>query len=169
MRRTTAGLITGVTLAAGMAGVPATAQAATYHPPKIAWVQNAYTHGATATVQAKYRCYGGNKNTHLWVSLKQGRKISAMSLADLTKSEGTSRIARAWYDNNLPRGRQDNQINCDGTWNVQTYTMAREKGHLRAGKAFLQFCLFDSTTNPDPEADPGPGFVFRYKFIRVQR
>ena len=169
MRRTTAGLIAGATITAGFAVAPAPAQAADYRPPKIDWVQNAYTHGATATVQARYRCSGGNENTHLWVSLKQGRKISAMTIGELLQSEGTSQIARAWYDTNVPRGRQDNALNCDGTWNIQTYTLAREKGHLRVGKAFLQFCLFDSTTADQPEDDPGPGFVFRYKFMRVHR
>jgi hypothetical protein len=171
MRRTTAGLIAGVTLTAGMAIAPATSQAgaSTYQPPKIAWVHSAFTHGATATVQSKYRCFGGNENTHLWVSLKQGRKISAMSLSELANAEGTSQIARAWYDNNVPEGRQDNALNCDGTWNIQTYTLAREKGHLRKGKAYLQFCLFDSTANPNPEEDPGPGFVYEYKFVKVRR
>lgn len=172
MRRVTAGVVAGLTLAAGTAIVaPAASQAGdtSYQPPKIAWVHSAYTHGRTATVQSKYRCFGGNENTHLWVSLKQGRKISAMTIAELLQSEGTSKIARAWYDTNAPKGRQDSALNCDGTWKIQTYTLGREKGHLRAGKAFLQFCLFDSTANPDPAQDPGPGFVFKYKFMKVRR
>ena len=86
------------------ASVPAqasTAREAAYHKPQVAFVGHARTFGGKASVLAVYRCWGGNEGTHLWVSLKQGGGIKGKSLAELSKLEGTSEIARAWYDTNV--------------------------------------------------------------------
>jgi hypothetical protein len=99
--------------AALVAPMPATAAAPAYHPAPIKWVGEARYKGNHATVKAKYRCYGGNQNTHIWVSLKQGPKIAAQSIGELKKSEGTSKDAKAWYDTN-PTDPQEVYIVCNG-------------------------------------------------------
>ena len=58
-------------------------------------------------------------------------------------------------------------INCDGQWQVHRYTVKREKGTLKPGRAFMQFCLFDS--HSDPEGESNKGFVFNYQLLRVHR
>lgn len=138
----------------------------TYRQPEIAWVKNAKAAGDRATVKAKYRCWGGEAGSHLWVSLKQGGEINNYTADQLSGMEGTSALAKAWYDNN-PLGELT--VDCDGKWHVQRYTLAREPGKdaLVKGPAFLQFCLYDSRFNPtaDPDHD---GFDYEYKFIRVK-
>jgi hypothetical protein len=155
-------LVTGQAPASG-----APAAQAKYHPPQVAFVGHARASGGKASVLAVYRCWGGNEGTHLWVSLKQGGGIKGKSLAKLSQMEGTSKIARAWYDTNVVDPAEVT-INCNGKWQVHRYTVAREKGTLRAGRAFMQFCLFDS--HSDPEGDnPDKGFAFKYDLLRVHR
>ena len=144
----------------------ATAGKAEYHHPQVAFVGHARAHGGKATLQAVYRCWGGNEGTHLWVSLKQGGGIKGKTLAQLSKMEGSSKIARAWYDTNVVDPAKVT-INCNGKWQVHRYTVAREKGTMRNGKAFMQFCLFDS--HSDPEGMSNKGFVFNYQLLRVHR
>ena len=45
---------------------------------------------------------------------------------------------------------------------MHEYTVAREKGTLLRGTAFLQFCLFDSHADPTGE-DLSYGFAYEYK------
>lgn len=144
----------------------ATGAKAEYHHPQVAFVGHARAHGGKATVLAVYRCWGGNENTHLWVSLKQGGGIKGKSLKKLSKMEGTSKLARAWYDTNVVDPSKVT-INCNGKWQTHRYTVKREKGTLRNGKAFMQFCLFDS--HADPEGMSNKGFAFRYDLLRVKR
>jgi hypothetical protein len=80
--------------------------------------------------------------------------------------EGTSELARAWYDTN-PVAPRKVRINCDGTWQVHRYVLKREKGRVRAGRAFLQFCLFDSHSDPKGQ-DLSKGFAYKYRFLTVQ-
>jgi hypothetical protein len=147
-------------------GATAPAAKATYHPPQVAFVGHVRAKGGKARVQAVYRCWGGNEGTHLWVSLKQGGGIKGKTLRQLNRMEGTSEIARAWYDTNVVDPSKVT-INCNGKWQVHKYTVAREKGTLRAGKAYMQFCLFDS--HADPEGMSNKGFAFNYQLLRVHR
>ena len=155
-------LLLGVGLiASALVATPAQAASSTYQEPQVQWARNVHVHGSTATVLAKYRCWGGNDGTHLWVSLKQGPKISAMTVNELVNTPGTSGLADAWYDTHAG-------IECNGKWQVQRYTVSKEFGTLHAGdKAFLQFCLFDSTAASGPDADLSHGFAYNYRFVKV--
>ncbi|GHE77990.1 hypothetical protein GCM10017786_04440 [Amycolatopsis deserti] len=137
-------------LAAGFAAVPAAAASADPLPaPEVAWVgQNVIVTGAdadSAAVLAKYRCYGGEEGTHLWVSVKQGG-------ADL-EGEGSSQRATSWYDTNYhyaqdPAGLT---VDCDGHWHTTRFVLKRVAGKapLVDGPAWVQFCLFDSSSTED--------------------
>jgi hypothetical protein len=139
-----------------------------YHPPKVAFAGHAHAlPGGRAEVLAVYRCWGGNKGTHLWVSLKQGGEINDHTAAELSRMEGTSELARAWYDTN-PVAPRKVRINCNGVWHVHRYLLKREKGTLREGRAFLQFCLFDSHSDPTGR-DLSKGFAYKYRFLKVHR
>ena len=165
--------ITAAATIAVVAGGTATAQAAQvdYANPQVAWVHNVKATDDSATLLAKYRCWGGNEGTHLWVSLKQGGGIAG-SPDELAAQEGTSAIAASWYDSH-PEG-----VVCDGTWQIQQFTVYREMGipgyhpdawePLVAGPAFLQFCLFDSTAEAGPDADLSHGFGYLYSYVPVK-
>jgi hypothetical protein len=136
------------------------AQAWPYKAPAVKWTGHVRFAGNHAFVHAVYRCYGGNQNTHIWVSVKQGPKISAMTLKQLNHAEGTSQIARAWYDTNTT-DPQKVYVICDGTWQHQTFRLTKEKGQLHRGHAYVQFCLFDSHADPNGQ-DLSKGFAFKY-------
>lgn len=98
---------------------------------------------AEATVLAKYRCFGGEEGTHLWVSIKQGGE-------DL-EGPGSSARARAWYDTNYqyaedPAGQT---LPCDGRWHATRFTVKLVEGKelLERGSAWVQFCAFDNRGN----------------------
>jgi hypothetical protein len=149
-----------LSLGFGTIALEAPAQAWPYKAPVVKSTGHVrFTH-SHAFVRATYRCYGGNQNTHVWVSVKQGPKITAMSLKQLKKAEGTSRIARSWYDTNTT-DPQRVYVVCDGTWQHQTFRLSREKGRLHHGRAFVQFCLFDSHADPTGQ-DLSKGFAFKY-------
>jgi hypothetical protein len=154
----------------GATALPAEAQPtshATYSEPKVAWVKKVHAVGGEATVLAKYRCSGGQgPNVHLWVSLKQGGDINKYSAKKLANMQGTSALARSWYDTNVV-DPSTVTLTCNGKWQVQRYTLGREKGTLVKGRAFLQFCLFDSTSDPTGE-DLSHGFAYKYKFVHVK-
>jgi hypothetical protein len=134
-----------------------TAQAAELPAPEVAFVQDnvvVAANRAEATVLAKYRCYGGEEGTHLWVSAKQGENLEA---------EGSSAWATAWYDTNYqyaenPAGQT---IDCDGHWHATRFTIKRVegKGLLKPGSVWVQFCVFDS--------QGGFGSVSAYKTVRI--
>src|SRR4051794_7049485 len=156
--------------AALVAPMQASAATLAYHNASVKWVGQARYKGNQATVKAKYRCYGGNQNTHIWVSLKQGPKIAAQSIAQLKKSEGTSKDAKAWYDTN-PTKPEEVYIICNGHWQVQTFKLIRhsDKAKLTAKdreRTFLQFCLFDSHVAAGPAAEPS---AWVYKFVDVKK
>lgn len=157
MRGTRIILAATLALPAALLAGPAGAAEATYQPPEVQWAGNVHLDGDAATVLAKYRCWGGNNEaTHLWVSLKQGGGIDDYTAEQLAQMEGTSQIAEAWYDTNVTG---DTALNCNGEWHVQQYTVAREFGTLERGSAFLQFCLFDSTST---ETNFPQGFAYNY-------
>jgi len=162
-------VISAAVAAAAVAGGTTSAQAAQveYDNPQIAWVHNVKATQDSATLLAKYRCWGGNEGTHLWVSLKQGGGITG-SPEELAAQEGTSALAASWYDSH------SEDVVCDGTWQIQQFTVNRVAGipgyHPEAweplvdGPAFLQFCLFDSTATEDLSR----GFAYLYSYVPVK-
>jgi opacity protein-like surface antigen len=169
MSTKTTRLLCAAALAAPLVLVAAPAEATqrpTYRAPEVAWVSDATVHGDRASLVAKYRCYGGNEGTHLWVSLKQGGGITGKTDEELSQLEGTSQLARAWYDTNVVDPTTVT-LTCNGRWQVQRYTVGREKDQLRRGTAFMQFCLFDSTADPAGE-DLSYGFAYEYRTVRVR-
>ena len=160
-------VVTSMTLVGSPAEARAGSSAAPYHDPQVLWAGKVHAKRGTATVWAIYRCWGGNENTHLWVSLKQGGGIRGKTAEELAQMEGTSAIARAWYDTNVVDPSLVT-INCNGKWQVHEYTVKREKGTLRRGSSFLQFCLFDSHADPTGE-DLSVGFAYKYKLTKVRK
>ncbi len=160
-------VLAGTALVASSAQANRSAGKATYHPPRVLWVGHVNAKGGKATLWAVYRCWGGNENTHLWVSIKQGGGIKGKTAKQLSRMEGTSAIARAWYDTNVVNPRLVT-INCNGKWQVHKYTVARERRTLYRGKAFMQFCLFDSHADPTGQ-DLSKGFAYKYSILRVHR
>lgn len=150
---------------------PSQAAQVSYSDPEVAWVHNVKADADSATLVAKYRCWGGDEGTHLWVSLKQGGGITG-SADDLAAQEGTSALAASWYDSH------PTTVHCNGQWQVQHFTVNRETGipgyhpepwaSLEDGPAFLQFCLFDSTTESGPDADLSQGFGYLYDWVPVK-
>ena len=150
--------------------VAAPAQAAPkspYRDPQIAYVNHARIKGDHVNVRAKYRCWGGNNGTHVWVSLKQGPKINALSAKKLANMEGTSALAKAWYDTNNT-DPQKVFIVCNGNWQKQLFRLTKQKGTIKKGRAFLQFCLFDSHSDPTGQ-DLSKGFAYEYKKITIKK
>lgn len=143
---------TSILTAATMVGlstalVPASTAVAEELPaPEVAFVHDnvvVSADRAEATVLAKYRCFGGEEGTHLWVSIKQGGE-------DL-EGPGSSARARAWYDTNYqyaedPAGQT---LPCDGRWHATRFTVKLVEGKdlLERGSAWVQFCAFDNRGN----------------------
>lgn len=143
---------------AGLAGPVAAAPP--YQPPQVLSISGVTLtpNGARASITATYQCSGGRPGTHLWVSAKQGPDIS---LPDHTSSSD----AQAWYDTNWNYARDPAglTVNCDGQVRTTTFVLRPEFGQLHKGKAFVQFCLFDSTSGGSIDH----GFAFSYTMQRV--
>jgi hypothetical protein len=151
----------GTAVAIAAMGAPS-ATAAAYADPQVAWTGttiNVSADGSEAYVLGKYQCYGGEANTHLWVSVKQGPRLSE---PDQTGSS----YADAWYDTNwnFENSEAGLTVDCDGHWHVTRYTLKQVFGELVDGTAFVQFCLFDSTGN---EENFPQGFAFDYSWKPV--
>lgn len=139
----------------------ATAEAATYQPPQISFVSDVVvTHGRVdAYLVATYRCYGGSKGTHVWVSVKQGLKLS-------WPDHTSSAYADAWADTNWYYGVNPAGLtaNCNGTWQTAIVPMKDVFGKFVNGTAFVQVCVYDSTADPnDEESTKGFGFNYSVK------
>ena len=135
-----------------------------YADPQVAWTGAniiVSPHGS-AYLQGKYKCYGGEEGTHLWVSVKQGPRLSE---PDQTGSS----YADAWYDTNwnFENSEAGLTVDCDGHWHVTRYELKQVFGELHDGPAFVQFCLFDSTSSENSEE----GFIFDYSWkpVKVSR
>lgn len=158
-------LATAVVLAVSVLGT-GTALGAETPGPQIQWVNNnvivsALDHNV-ATVTAKYKCYGGEVGTHLWVSVKQGPNI------DPATGHTSSSDAASWYDtnwNSTPDGIPLTTLNCNGQWQV-TRTIVKKSAwgsfaQLQNGPAYVQFCAFDSSGSEET------GFAFDYGMRNV--
>jgi hypothetical protein len=155
----------------GAAGVAsATAPTAGYRPPVVSWVAPVVhaLSNHTAVVHAKYQCSGGNAGTHLFIGVKQGAQINA---TDHTSSQ----YADTFYSTNYNADGPGLSLNCDGRSHNVKYVVAPDPFWakagatlvpLKAGKAFVQFCVFDSTNKG--EDDPN-GFAFNYSMKKVVR
>ena len=144
--------------------VPATttAKPKPYQDPQVAWVgKNVHVSpdGSKAFVIGKFKCFGGQTGTHLWVSVKQGPRLSE---PDHTGSS----YADAWYDTNwnFEQSEAGLTVDCDGHWHVARITMKQVFGELHDGPAYVQFCLFDNTST---ETNFPQGFAQDYGFRKV--
>jgi hypothetical protein len=96
------------------------------------------TSKSTATLKVRYSCKSG---TTLWISLKQtksGKKDARL------KKEGSSKFAHTWLQSHR------NTVTCDGKKHTKTFTVDKvepgSRGRLKAGRAWLQFCVTDVNT-----------------------
>lgn len=142
-------------------GLPG-ATAATIPDPQVAWTGANVAvapDGSTAYVVGKYRCYGGEEGTHLWVAVKQGPR--------LTSENTSSAYADAYYDTNWnwEQSEAGLTVDCDGHWHVTRYELRQVFGELEDGTAYVQFCLFDSTGN---EENFPQGFAYDYSWKAVR-
>ena len=155
MRRTSAALLTTVLAAGAVATASAPAQAAPLPPAtaKIHAVSPVALPGAQdrAMVSATFSCTG--RISHLWVSAKQGP-------GDLTQ-EGSSSLARAWYQSSL-----DGVVKCDGRRHTRIVQIQRVKGDLKQGRAYVQVCLVTGNT-PEEMQEGSGGFAsdMRYRWV----
>ena len=92
----------------------------------------------TARLKVRYRCKAG---TTLWISLKQSK--SGKKDARL-KKEGSSKVAHTWLQSHR------NKIKCDGRKHTKRFKLDKvepgSKGHLKEGRAWLQFCITNGNT-----------------------
>ena len=143
---------------------PARAAETTLPVAEVQWVHNVKANAKTATLLAKYRCWGG-EGAHVWVSLKQGGGIDdliGMPQKELEKQENTGGIAASWYEDH------PENVVCNCQWQIQQFTVFNREAPipgyhdapyvpLTAGPAFLQFCVVESH-----------GLGFLYTFVDVK-
>jgi hypothetical protein len=122
------------------AAAPVAATAATTKPAKTAEAVGKVhrTSKSTAELKVRYSCKAG---TTLWISLKQSK--SGKKDARL-KKEGSSKTAHTWLQSHR------NTVTCDGKKHTKTFTVDKvepgSKGRLKAGRAWLQFCVTNVNT-----------------------
>lgn len=109
-----------------------------------------------ARVTARYICSGG-EGAHVWVSVKQAE--SRLPEGWL-RAEGSGAASAAWSHSHA------NTVTCDGTWHTDTFRVDQNEwgwGTLKAGQAWVQFCVIP------PGADPDAGGITwstRYAAVR---
>ena len=147
-----------------LSAAPAQAQQTDYAQPQVAWTgKNIHVSpdGSTAFVLGKYRCWGGEEGTHLWVSVKQGPDL------DLDE-HSSSQYAESWADTNWNFAEDPAGLtaDCDGHWHVSRVVLKQVEGfaELQDGPGLVQFCLFDSRTYGD---DLGFAWDYRFSTVRV--
>jgi hypothetical protein len=150
-----------------------TAQAAkpwkSYHQPVVHWVApvvHAISAHGSAVVHADYQCAGGSANTHLFIAVKQGPQVN-------TTTHSTSEFAKTFYSTNYNSDGPGLRLICDGRAHNRRFVLkpdpfwpnaGNNPPALHAGRAFVQFCMFDSTNTG--ENDPN-GFAFNYTMKKV--
>ena len=158
-----------------LALVPATSAVAAPRPAYQAPVVNKVnpvvvadpTGAVSAVVHASYTCYGGNP-THLYIGLKQGPLIDATE-------HTSSQFAETFFSTNWNADQGSLALNCDGKMHEQGFTLKPDDYFtnvvhggstppMRAGQAFVQFCLFDSTALGEGSEQ---GFAFDYSMKKV--
>jgi hypothetical protein len=156
-------------VAAGVGTAQANKPATSYQDPVVEWVSpvvHAIAADGSAVVHAKYQCSGGNEGTHLFIAVKQGPDVNA---TDHTSSE----FAKTFYSTNYNSDGPGLRLNCDGRDHNASFVLRPDPywanaenspPPLHAGRAFVQFCLFDSTSSED---NPEQGFAFDYSMRKV--
>jgi hypothetical protein len=151
-------------------GSTASAAPATYNQPVVesvaATVIASSANGGFALVQARYRCWGGDVGTHLFIAVKQGPDISP-------ESPSSTLTTTAFYSTNWNTDGPSLSLHCDGASHVATFRLrndpywgkASQHLPLVSGPALVQFCIFDSRATEDLSS----GFAFDYtmKTVRV--
>jgi hypothetical protein len=160
--------LAGAALVAAMTGTATAAKPTPqYANPVVNWIQPTVVahQDGTATVHAHYTCWGGNVGTHLFIAVKQGPQINA---TDHTSSE----FAVTFYSTNWNSDGPGLSLNCTGEQQNALFELQPDPywAHagdnpppLAAGPAFVQFCLFDSTSSENSEQ----GFAFDYSMRKV--
>jgi hypothetical protein len=139
-----------------------------HRPPVVQHVSSvvyAHTHSGRAVVRARYRCSGGNVGTHLFIGVKQGRKVNATT-------HTSSDFARTFYSTNWNSDGPGLSLICNGKSHSAKFVVkpdpfwkhAKTAPPLHSGRAFVQFCIFDSTNKGDD--DPN-SFAFDYSIKKV--
>jgi hypothetical protein len=159
-----------VVLAAGAQALPAAAASKTgYADPVVSKVMPIVkvSSDGTARVMAHYTCYGG-PGGHLYIGVKQGPQINATT-------HTSSEFADTFYSTNYNSDGPGLTLTCDGKAHTQKFVVAPDPyfafAHpnapkLKTGPVFVQFCIFDATSN-FAEEDP-TGFGFDYSMKRAQ-
>lgn len=149
----------------GTATASANPPARSYQSPVVEWVAPVVhaIGSSSAVVHAKYQCSGGNAGTHLFIAVKQGPQVNATT-------HTSSEFADTFYSTNYNADGPDLSLICDGRDHNARYVVMPDPyfafGHpdappLHAGRAFVQFCLFDSTGSEET------GFAFDYSMKKV--
>jgi hypothetical protein len=171
MRRTRALLVAAVAASAvvGAGGIAAAAPA-TYQQPTVESVSSTViaspAGGGFALVQARYRCFGGDAGTHLFIAVKQGPGVSP-------ENPSSSPSMTAFYSTNYNSDGPALRLHCDGASHTQMFRLkndpywvnAQQGLQLTSGPALVQFCLFDSTSSEG--SDSGFAFDYSMKTVRV--
>jgi hypothetical protein len=142
-----------------------------YQPPQVYSIAPiVHASSGTASVTATYRCFGGQGGgAHLYIAVKQGPKVNAQNHTN--SSWATTYYSTNWNYFVDPAGLKPT---CDGTVRTDTWILRDDPfwAHtgtapaLRTEAAFVQFCLFDSTSSGQ-EGDL-TGFAFKYQMRGVQ-
>jgi len=156
-------------VAAGTSAAQAARPWSTYHAPVVHWVApvvHAIAANGSAVVHADYQCAGGNAHTHLFIAVKQGPQVNA---TDHTGSQW----ADTFYSTNYNADGPGLSLNCDGRAHNKSFVLkpdpywanaGNNPPALHAGRAFVQFCAFDSTNKGE---DDLTGFAFNYSMKKV--
>ena len=136
MRRFVAGLAVAAAVAVT---VPVVALAEGSDPNgKAIFVGMIQSSGKRATLKVSYRCASGEA---LWVSAKQTK--SGLSATRLMK-EGASKVSAGWLESHR------NKFVCNGKMHTGTFAIDTvekgSKGTLKAGTAWVQFCVTKGQT-----------------------
>lgn len=146
---------------------PAHAKAvAPYAPPTVKTLPVVVADAAngTAVVRATYTCFGGHGG-HLYIGVKQGPDVNATD-------HSTSDFANTFYSTNYNADGPGLTLTCDGKQHTQGFVVAPDPffpykhpnpAPLAAGPVFVQFCIFDATSNFDEENPTGFGFDYSMK------
>lgn len=115
----------------------------------------------TAVVRATYTCFGG-PGGHLYIGVKQGPEVNATD-------HSTSDYANTFYSTNYNADGPGLTLTCNGKQHTQSFVVAPDPyfpykhpnpAPLTAGPVFVQFCIFDATSNFDEENPTGFGFDY---------
>jgi hypothetical protein len=164
-------ILLAATTALSVVGLGGTASAApsTYDQPIVSSVSGtvlaSFANGGFALVQARYRCYGGDVGTHLFIAVKQGPDVTP-------ENPSSSETTTAFYSTNWNTDGPSLTVHCDGASHTGTFRVRNDpywwdtaaSPALVDGAALVQFCLFDSKATEDLSS----GFAANYEMKTVR-